>query len=113
VKKKPWGQEYLWAKTPHYAAKLLFIKGGHRLSLQYHRQKIETVLVLEGTLLAEIGRKNKELVPGEYLHIPAGVLHRFAASSSGPLMWGCVLAEVSTNKLGDIVRLEDDYGRKF
>jgi len=49
---KPWGTENRWAVNDRYLGKILFIKRGHRLSLQYHEKKDETIFVLEGTLLA-------------------------------------------------------------
>ena len=47
---KPWGKEIIWAETPEYVGKLLYINEGHQLSLQYHEKKEETILVVEGTL---------------------------------------------------------------
>ena len=44
--------------------------------------------------------------PGYFRRIPPGEIHRFAAPSTG-----CVLMEVSSPELDDVVRLEDDYGR--
>ena len=41
VVKKPWGQEEIWAKTNRYVGKILTINPGHRLSLQYHKEKEE------------------------------------------------------------------------
>ncbi len=46
---KPWGHELLWAHTEHYVAKILFVKAGESLSLQYHREKEETMFVQDGT----------------------------------------------------------------
>src|SRR5260370_35162513 len=43
---KPWGHELLWAQCSRYAAKALHIEAGQRLSLQYHRVKEETLLVV-------------------------------------------------------------------
>jgi mannose-6-phosphate isomerase len=40
--KKPWGHEVWWARTDHYAGKILFVEAGHQLSLQLHREKDET-----------------------------------------------------------------------
>ena len=34
---KPWGYELRFAMTERYAGKVLFIRAGHQLSLQYHR----------------------------------------------------------------------------
>ena len=38
---KPWGFELLFALTPKYAGKVIFVRKGHRLSLQYHEKKDE------------------------------------------------------------------------
>jgi mannose-6-phosphate isomerase-like protein (cupin superfamily) len=39
VVEKPWGHERIFAHTDRYAGKLLFIRAGHQLSLQYHERK--------------------------------------------------------------------------
>lgn len=111
---KPWGHEEVWALTDNYAGKILHITEGQRLSLQYHREKQETIYVLEGTLelvLEEQSRKHKRsiiLVPGESYHIEPLTIHRFAATQGTDVK----LMEVSTTELNDIVRIEDDYSRK-
>ena len=63
---KPWGHEIIWAETTNYVGKLLHIKAGHRLSLQYHEVKEETVYVLSGTLYIYDGEGNiTKLAPGQ------------------------------------------------
>ena len=108
---KPWGHELLWSETPHYAGKIIHINAGKRLSLQYHEHKHESVLVLSGTLLLNLGQGAEasvvELEPGESADIPAGEIHRFEAPDSGDVE----IIEVSTPHLDDVIRLEDDYHR--
>jgi mannose-6-phosphate isomerase len=108
---KPWGYELLWSHTDHYAGKVIHINAGHRLSLQYHEQKNESVLVLSGTLLLHLGRGEDariiELAPGESYNISVGDIHRFAA----PTDTDVEIIEVSTPELEDVIRLEDDYQR--
>jgi mannose-6-phosphate isomerase-like protein (cupin superfamily) len=108
---KPWGYEILWSHTDHYAGKVIHINAGHRLSLQYHEQKNESVLVLSGTLLLHIDRGDEariiELAPGESYDISVGDIHRFAA----PADTDVEIIEVSTPELEDVIRLEDDYRR--
>ena len=70
---KPWGHELHWAKTERYVGKVLHIKAGHALSLQYHNQKDETIYLHSGLLLFEI-QDGKELVkremrPGERVQL--------------------------------------------
>lgn len=107
---KPWGHEEIWAVTKNYVGKFLHIKKGHRLSRQFHEVKEETIRVLNGTLVLEIGIadslvRNTMMVGESYTIVP-GTIHRFCAEESD-----VVLVEVSTNHLEDVVRLEDDYKR--
>jgi mannose-6-phosphate isomerase len=111
--KKPWGHEELWAQASRYVGKILVIKEGHRLSRQYHRIKEETIMVLEGTLILEVGPSKKggdikrhELTAGKVFHVYPGTIHRFCAEETDVR-----LVEVSTTEINDVVRLEDDYRR--
>ena len=110
---KPWGYEDIFAHTGYYVGKILFIEKGHRLSRQYHEIKDETIYVMSGALELQIGRQDAlncttlKLSEGDSYHVTPGTVHRFCAS------YGDVkLMEVSTPELDDVVRLEDDYGRK-
>jgi mannose-6-phosphate isomerase len=107
---KPWGHEDIWAHTGRYVGKILSIRAGKRLSLQYHRVKDETILVLRGRLHLELENddgqiESIELAPGQGRHIAPGRRHRFAAIEDTDLV------EVSTPELDDVVRVEDDFGR--
>ena len=106
---KPWGFELLFAHTPEYAGKLIFVKQGHRLSLQYHENKDETMYLHQGKIQLEIedeGRMvSKTFLPGQSLRIPPHTKHRLEAIEDSTIF------EVSTPELDDVVRLEDDYGR--
>jgi mannose-6-phosphate isomerase-like protein (cupin superfamily) len=107
---KPWGHELVWAESALYAGKTLYIQGGGTLSFQYHERKDETLHLFSGLLDLEIqmpGRKRKSvrLTAGESVRIPAGCRHRVRAIEP------CIVLEVSTPELDDVVRLEDDYGR--
>ena len=48
---KPWGYELIWARTDRYVGKILHVKAGQILSLQYHNHKDETMHVLRGELI--------------------------------------------------------------
>jgi quercetin dioxygenase-like cupin family protein len=107
---KPWGHELLWARSERYAAKLLHIEAGCRLSLQYHRVKEETLLLVTGRMALELegpdqGMQTLEGLPGSVFHILPGRRHRLTALET------CDVLEVSTPELGDLVRLADDFGR--
>jgi len=107
---KPWGHETIWARTDRYVGKILHVRAGESLSLQYHRRKEETIRVLSGGLSLEVGpaageRQTVRLGPGDGWHIPAGTRHRMTALEDTDIL------EVSTPELDDVVRLEDRYGR--
>ena len=107
---KPWGHEIIWGETKDYVGKLLYIDQGHKLSRQYHETKEETIMVIGGTLLLEVGigerMESYDLKRGENFHITPGMVHRFCAP------YGDVeVVEVSTPHLDDVVRIEDDYKR--
>ncbi len=107
---KPWGYELLWAYTPKYAGKLIFVKRGHRLSLQYHEKKDETLYIYKGKALLETEGNDGQLVQSEVhdgyrFRVPPRTKHRLQALEDTTLF------EVSTPELEDVVRIEDDYGR--
>jgi hypothetical protein len=112
IVKKPWGHEEIWAETDKYLGKILYINAGHRLSLQYHERKIETIRVLQGKLKVVLQKPSDgpiyDLVlnEGETYHIAAGTVHRFCAMDND-----AAVLEVSTPEIDDVVRLEDDYVR--
>lgn len=107
---KPWGHELIWAKTDRYVGKILHVNAGEALSLQYHRVKDETIMVLSGRLRFEFFAEDEEprsceLGPREPFHVTPGLRHRMIAIEDTDVL------EVSTPELDDVVRLEDRYGR--
>ena len=107
---KPWGHELIWAKSERYVGKILHIRAGEALSLQYHRVKDETIMVLTGRMQLVFFAdgeepRSRELAPGEPFHITPGLRHRMIAIEDTDVL------EVSTPELEDVVRLEDRYGR--
>jgi mannose-6-phosphate isomerase len=109
---KPWGWELIWALTDVYCGKVLFVRAGESLSLQFHREKDESWLVQSGRAKLELGavgeRALKEEVvgPGAAFHYTPGTVHRVTALEDTTIL------EVSTPQLDDVVRLEDAYGRE-
>ena len=108
---KPWGWELVWAETDEYVGKLLFVRAGESLSLQYHEVKDEAWLVREGIARLELGEaggdglETVELREGDALRFPPRTLHRLTAVED------TLVVEVSTPHLDDVVRVEDRYGR--
>lgn len=107
---KPWGYELHWATTDRYVGKVIHVKKGQALSLQYHNVKDETILLWSGRLRFEIQRGDIieafDMVPGQRVHVEPRTVHRMTAIDD------CDIIEVSTPELDDVVRLEDRYGRE-
>jgi mannose-6-phosphate isomerase len=107
---KPWGHELIWARTDRYVGKILHVRAGHSLSLQYHERKDETLHLLRGELRLWAGPSPEHLeeVPfreGDSHRIEPGTVHRLEAVTDADVL------EASTAELEDVVRLEDRYGR--
>ncbi len=109
---KPWGYELIWAETRNYVGKVLFVKAGESLSLQFHRVKEESWLVGQGRAKLELGSAGDAVLraevigPGATFHFMPGTVHRITALED------TTIVEVSTPHLDDVVRLEDRYGRE-
>jgi mannose-6-phosphate isomerase len=110
IKEKPWGREIWFANTAGYAGKILEVKKGGRLSLQYHEKKTETQYLFAGRVKLFVGThkdrlEERILSPGDKYDIYPYTIHRIEALEDSKIF------EVSTSELEDVVRLADDYGR--
>jgi mannose-6-phosphate isomerase-like protein (cupin superfamily) len=109
---KPWGWELIWADTESYVGKVLFVRSGHALSLQYHNEKDESWYVQSGRAKLELGETGQKLLDEEVIGAGAcfryrpGTVHRVSALEDTTIL------EVSTPHHDDVVRLEDAYGRE-
>lgn len=107
---KPWGHETIWAHTDRYVGKILHIRAGEALSVQYHERKDETVYLLSGQMIYRVRQdgelRDMHLDVGEAFRIVPGTVHQMEAVTD------CDVLEVSTPELDDVVRLTDRYGRE-
>jgi mannose-6-phosphate isomerase len=109
---KPWGHELIWAESEQYVGKLLFVKAGESLSLQFHRVKDESWLIQTGRVKLELGSAGDAMLEeevvgaGSTFRFRPGTVHRVTALEDTTIL------EVSTPQLDDVVRLEDRYGRE-
>jgi quercetin dioxygenase-like cupin family protein len=131
---KPWGYEK-WIQAGSndypYVLKELCLKAGQRTSLQVHRWKAESIIILNGTgtlLTSDVDfnclrylnneYKTQELEdivdnlreiflsPGMVFHTPPGTIHRMVATTD------LIYIEASTTELDDVIRLQDDKNRQ-
>jgi mannose-6-phosphate isomerase-like protein (cupin superfamily) len=109
---KPWGWELIWAHADAYVGKVLFVRAGHSLSLQFHHEKDESWYVESGRAKLELGESGDAVLNTEIIQAGAcfrfrpGTVHRVTALEDTTII------EVSTPQLDDVVRLEDAYGRE-
>jgi quercetin dioxygenase-like cupin family protein len=109
---KPWGHELIWAHTDRYVGKILHIKAGQALSVQYHERKDETVHLLSGEMIywvqlpGDTELRDQQLRTGDSFRITPGTIHYMEAVTD------CDVLEASTPELDDVVRLKDRYGRE-
>ncbi len=107
---KPWGHETIWAHTDRYVGKVLHIKAGHALSVQYHNRKDETIHLLSGEMIYRVQEDgvltDMRLRAGESFRNEPGTIHQMEAVTD------CDVLEASTPDLDDVVRLSDRYGRE-
>jgi mannose-6-phosphate isomerase len=108
---KPWGYELIWALTDKYCGKLLHVRAGEQLSLQFHKVKDEAWFVQEGRAELELAPAGEALTamevvgPGAAFRFEPGTVHRVRALEDTTIL------EVSTPEVDDVVRLDDSYGR--
>jgi mannose-1-phosphate guanylyltransferase / mannose-6-phosphate isomerase len=107
---RPWGTYATLKEEAGYKVKRITVMPGESLSLQYHHQRAEHWVVVQGLALVQVGDKEHRTEPGQYRYIPVGEKHRLSNIGTEEL----VLIEVQCGGyLGedDIVRLADTYGR--
>lgn len=110
---KPWG----WYDTlgggvnDGYQVKILHVFPGKKLSLQTHKFRSEHWVVTKGVARVRIGDEYFDRKVDEPSYVGVGVKHRIENPGTEPL-------EIIETQVGsylgedDIVRLEDDFGRK-
>ncbi len=108
TEKRPWGSFEKFNENERCTVKLLYIKPGSRLSLQYHTKRKEFWKIVKGSATVEVQNKQSSLIEGDSIIIPSGAKHRIQTSNSD-----CTVLEISYGSFdeNDIVRIEDDYGR--
>tara|TARA_R100001594_G_scaffold91916_1_gene126188 strand:- start:4300 stop:4632 length:333 start_codon:yes stop_codon:yes gene_type:complete len=103
---KPWGKEVWLVLNDKYCLKRLYVNKDHKLSLQYHEVKKETMFLEKG--LCDLVRNGEKVLmeKNQSYTINPGDVHRIIAHSD------TIILEVSSPEVDDIVRIEDDYDRK-
>jgi len=107
---KPWGYEIWFAQTDRYVGKIIYVRAGQQLSLQYHQHKDETMYCMSGdarVVHEQEGRLIEVLFSsGMSFRVTPGTKHRLKAGETD-----CRILEASTPEVDDVIRLQDDFGR--
>ena len=107
---RPWGlwEEYIF--EPTYRVKRIIVFPGKRLSLQRHKLRAETWVIVEGTGLMTLGEETFPIKKGDVLNIPKYTIHRIENNTEDtPLVF--IETQMGICPEDDIERLQDDFGR--
>lgn len=107
---KPWGKYADIHRTDKLVLKVITVNPKQRLSLQSHNKRSEFWVVTSGQCLCEIDGTTYHMEQGMCISIGCGQHHRLINDTHylceiTELQWGICEEE-------DIIRYEDDYGRK-
>lgn len=106
---RPWGKFRLYAYRRLGNLKIITVRPGRALSLQYHHRRSEFWVVLDPGLEMTLGKRTWRPRRGEEIFIPRRAPHRLrcVGRRAGRIMevW------LGRSSESDIVRLEDDFGR--
>ena len=107
---RPWGKFRSFPLNNISSIKIITVKPGESLSLQYHNHRSEYWIVLDKGLEITVGNKIWHPSANEEIFIPEKIPHRLRGTGKKP-------ARILEFWLGnsdekDIIRLEDTYGRK-
>lgn len=107
TEKRPWGFFTEFIKNEPATVKIISVKPGASLSLQYHHDREEFWHVLSGTGSVIVGKKKFVAKPGKEFVVPPKTLHRISATEA------LTILEIATGHFdeSDIVRVQDIYGR--
>jgi len=100
---KPWGYEKVQIITELYLLKELYIREGYQSSYHFHKNKDETMLIMQGTGYIEFDDRKEYFETGDTIHIKPYERHTIVASRD------TVLYEASTPFLDDTTRVKDFY----
>ncbi len=108
---RPWGSYDSLDNGERFQVKRLTIRPGGVLSLQMHHHRAEHWVVVSGTARITRGEEVFLLEENQSTYIAVGVRHRIENPGKVPLH---IIEVQSGSYLGedDIVRFEDQYGRK-
>jgi mannose-1-phosphate guanylyltransferase / mannose-6-phosphate isomerase len=107
---RPWGSYTIIDSGVGYKVKGIIVSPGKRLSLQYHNQRAEHWVVVQGEALVTIGKELIKVAANESVYVAVKTPHRLENPGQEPLK----IIEIQTGPYleeDDIVRMDDDFWR--
>jgi len=109
--RRPWGTFTVLDEGDDHKVKRIEVLPGKRLSYQKHAQRAEHWVIIKGTAKVTLNDEEISVPSGQAIDIPIGAAHRVENPGTEMLIFievqrGSYLGE------DDIVRLQDDFGRK-
>ena len=106
---RPWGKFRSYPSRLAKSIKIITLNPGSAFSLQYHLKRSEFWVVLDNGLEITLGSRRWRLKQGEEVFVPRKMPHRLRCVGKVPArvmeIW------IGPSEEGDIVRIQDDYGR--
>ena len=106
---KPWGKVATYALNQPSSVRVITVEPGQETSVHYHRMRDETWVVLDPSLMIQVGNREVDAQPGEEFMVPAEETHRIA--NRGSVRGRVLEIAYGYTTEDDTQRLEDAYGR--
>ncbi|MDH4257894.1 MAG: phosphomannose isomerase type II C-terminal cupin domain [Candidatus Aminicenantes bacterium] len=107
---RPWGKYRSFPYEQARSIKIITVNPGASLSLQYHHHRSEFWVVLDNGLEVTVGDKVWQPEKNEELFISRKIPHRLRCV--GQEQARIMEIWIGDSNESDIVRIQDDYGRK-
>lgn len=108
VEERPWGWFETIEETLTYKLKKIYVNPNQQFSLQYHNNRDEHWVIVEGSGVITLGDEKSFVKENDSFFIEKGLTHRMSSGNHGILFYEVQMGICDEN---DIVRLEDSYGR--
>ena len=112
MSKRPWGAYKVLLEDDNCKVKKITVKPKSRLSYQMHKKRAEVWVVISGKGKIQVENEINEVGPNAIIMIPYETKHRIENIDDKEDL---VFIETQTGTYfgeDDIIRYEDDYGRK-
>ncbi|MBC7419440.1 MAG: mannose-1-phosphate guanylyltransferase/mannose-6-phosphate isomerase [Bdellovibrio sp.] len=108
---RPWGHFEILKDEDHYKSKIMRVDPGQKISYQSHAKRSEHWVIVKGEAVVVLDDQEHVVKQGEHIFIPRLSKHRIL-NRTGSIVEFIEVQVGSYFGEDDIVRYQDDYGRK-